>query len=113
MISQVVNGFVPHPRSPSPVCLWCASGVPLRCLSGAPQVGVRSNISDMQNDPFYNFIEDTYIWHIAAMAAVLYAAGGFPFIVWGLVRHSCLCLVPAAAMSTVPILWGVVLPEAH
>lgn len=72
-------------------------------MCAAPQVGVRSNIADMQNDPFYNFIEDTYMLHIAAMAAVLYAAGGFPFIVWGLVSGAFLdsCVGHGTAVTAV------------
>ncbi|CAI5537724.1 unnamed protein product [Closterium sp. Naga37s-1] len=47
------------------------------------RVGVRNNIADMENDPFYNFIEATYVWHIVASVLLLYALGGFPWVVWG------------------------------
>ncbi|CAI5537723.1 unnamed protein product [Closterium sp. Naga37s-1] len=50
------------------------------------RVGVRNNIADMENDPFYNFIEATYVWHIVASVLLLYALGGFPWVVWGFVR---------------------------
>lgn len=54
-------------------------------LSFLPQVGVRNNISDLENDPFYNWLEDTYAWHVVASAVALYLVGGFPFLVWGFV----------------------------
>ncbi|GJP55276.1 hypothetical protein CLOM_g14256 [Closterium sp. NIES-68] len=47
------------------------------------RVGVRNNIADMENDPFYDFIEATYVWHIVASVLLLYALGGFPWVVWG------------------------------
>eukprot|EP00475_Leptophrys_vorax_P043856 TRINITY_DN8580_c0_g1_i1.p1 TRINITY_DN8580_c0_g1~~TRINITY_DN8580_c0_g1_i1.p1 ORF type:complete len:392 (+),score=9.27 TRINITY_DN8580_c0_g1_i1:150-1325(+) len=47
------------------------------------RVSVRNNIADMANDPFYNFIEETYVWHIVASVLLLYALGGFPYVVWG------------------------------
>lgn len=56
--------------------------VKVRCA----QVGARNNVSDMEKDPFYNFIEKTYPIHPMLLAAALYAVGGFPYIVWGMVR---------------------------
>lgn len=49
------------------------------------QVGARNNVSDMEKDPFYNFIQKTYPIHPTMMAVALYALGGFPYIVWGMV----------------------------
>ena len=43
------------------------------------------NVGDMDKQPFYRFIEDTYIAHPIALAALLYAVGGFPWLVWGMV----------------------------
>ena len=51
------------------------------------QVGVRNNIADMENDPFYNWLEVTYPYHVVASALALYLAGGFPFLVWGFVSR--------------------------
>ena len=50
------------------------------------QVGARSNIADMAKDPFYLWIEKTYVWHIAGAVALLFAIGGWPYVVWGMVR---------------------------
>ncbi|KAM7254021.1 hypothetical protein ACFE04_031703 [Oxalis oulophora] len=46
--------------------------------------GEPNNVVDLQKQPFYKFLESTYIIHPIALAAILYAAGGFPFLVWGM-----------------------------
>ncbi|GJP49380.1 hypothetical protein CLOM_g8597, partial [Closterium sp. NIES-68] len=43
----------------------------------------KNNIYDLTKDPFYQFIDKTYIWHIVASVVALYALGGFPFVAWG------------------------------
>lgn len=48
------------------------------------RVGTRNNVSDLEMQPFYRFIRDTYIIHPIAMGLLLYALGGFPFIIWGM-----------------------------
>uniref|UniRef100_A0A7N0RF19 Fatty acid desaturase domain-containing protein n=1 Tax=Kalanchoe fedtschenkoi TaxID=63787 RepID=A0A7N0RF19_KALFE len=56
--------------------------------------GQASNVSDLRKQIFYRFIEKTYYFHALAPVPVLYLAGGFPFVVWGLgvrvvvVRHA-------------------------
>jgi len=48
------------------------------------KVGERGNIADMVNDPFYQFIEKTYMFHIIGAGLLLYLIGGFPWVVWGM-----------------------------
>ena len=38
---------------------------------------------DLANDPFYRFLENTYVLWQVALAAVLFVAGGWPFVIWG------------------------------
>jgi hypothetical protein len=45
------------------------------------RVGCRGNTSDMDVQPFYNFIQRTYPWHVVASFAALYALGGLPALV--------------------------------
>ena len=52
------------------------------------QVGAQANVADMEKQPFYTWIRDTYTYHVVAMAIALYALGGLPFLVWGLVRSA-------------------------
>ncbi|XP_058734392.1 palmitoyl-monogalactosyldiacylglycerol delta-7 desaturase, chloroplastic-like [Vicia villosa] len=42
------------------------------------------NVGDLEKQSFYRFIRSTYILHPLAMGALLYAVGGFPFLVWGM-----------------------------
>ncbi|KAG6425328.1 hypothetical protein SASPL_115756 [Salvia splendens] len=43
----------------------------------------RNNVKDLEKQPFYKFLEKTYMLHQLALGALLYAMGGFPYIVWG------------------------------
>lgn len=51
------------------------------------QCGEPNNVGDLEKQPFYKFMQKTYILHSLALGALLYAIGGFPFIVWGMVSH--------------------------
>ncbi|XP_030968402.1 palmitoyl-monogalactosyldiacylglycerol delta-7 desaturase, chloroplastic-like isoform X2 [Quercus lobata] len=46
--------------------------------------GGPNNVGDLQKQPFYRFLEKTYIIHPIALGALLYGLGGFPFLVWGM-----------------------------
>nr|GMD38816.1 palmitoyl-monogalactosyldiacylglycerol delta-7 desaturase, chloroplastic-like [Ipomoea batatas] len=54
------------------------------CGVQALQCGRPANVGDLEKQPFYKFIEKTYIIHPILLAALLYAVGGFPYIVWGM-----------------------------
>jgi sn-1 stearoyl-lipid 9-desaturase len=38
---------------------------------------------DLYKDPFYGFLERSYLWWQVALAVALFAIGGLPFVVWG------------------------------
>ncbi|KAL8260856.1 hypothetical protein R6Q59_024905 [Mikania micrantha] len=42
----------------------------------------RKNVEDLKSQPFYRFIRRTYLYHLLAFAALVYALGGFPYLVW-------------------------------
>ncbi|WRX26382.1 Fatty acid desaturase domain - like 4 [Theobroma cacao] len=46
--------------------------------------GEPTNVGDLRQQPFYKFLEGTYILHPIALGVLLYALGGFPFLVWGM-----------------------------
>ncbi|GMI82036.1 hypothetical protein HRI_001872900 [Hibiscus trionum] len=46
--------------------------------------GESSNVEDLEKQPFYRFLQTTYFLHPIALGVVLYALGGFPFLVWGM-----------------------------
>jgi stearoyl-CoA desaturase (delta-9 desaturase) len=58
----------------------------IQALQGDPieWVGKRTNVADMENDPFYKFIQKTYPLHPLAAAVALFAWGGLPYLVWGM-----------------------------
>ncbi|XP_055827946.1 palmitoyl-monogalactosyldiacylglycerol delta-7 desaturase, chloroplastic-like [Solanum dulcamara] len=46
--------------------------------------GKPNNVGDLEKQGFYQFVRNTYVIHPIALAALLYAIGGFPYIVWGM-----------------------------
>ncbi|KAH7547407.1 hypothetical protein FEM48_Zijuj01G0306400 [Ziziphus jujuba var. spinosa] len=46
--------------------------------------GGPNNVGDLEKQPFYKFIQNTYIVHPIALGVLLYVLGGFPFLVWGM-----------------------------
>ncbi|KAF8400622.1 hypothetical protein HHK36_013921 [Tetracentron sinense] len=46
--------------------------------------GEANNVGDLQKQPFYRFLQSTYLAHPVALGILLYALGGFPFLVWGM-----------------------------
>ncbi|PWA97848.1 fatty acid desaturase family protein [Artemisia annua] len=50
----------------------------------------RKNVEDLKTQVFYRFINRTYSFHIFGFAAIVYALGGFPYLVWVMgVRLAC------------------------
>jgi hypothetical protein len=45
----------------------------------------RTNVGDMEKDDFYQFLHKTYIIHPVLLSLALYALGGAPYLVWGMV----------------------------
>lgn len=76
----------------------CVDG--LQCVL---QCGGPSNVGDLQKQPFYRFIQSTYIIHPVALGVLLYGLGGFPFLVWGMVKilHFLLFLTAIVIIFTV------------
>jgi fatty-acid desaturase len=46
-----------------------------------PRITVEAGIAD---DPFYRFLDATWRWQQLPLAALLYATGGWPFVLWGI-----------------------------
>ncbi|KAI3684289.1 hypothetical protein L6452_33510 [Arctium lappa] len=42
----------------------------------------RKNVEDLKSQAFYRFIKKTYLWHVLGFATIVYALGGFPYLVW-------------------------------
>ncbi|XVF24784.1 hypothetical protein REPUB_Repub13aG0157400 [Reevesia pubescens] len=52
--------------------------------SVSERCGEPTNVGDLEKQPFYKFLQSTYILHPIALGVLLYALGGFPFLVWGM-----------------------------
>ncbi|PWA45023.1 fatty acid desaturase, type 1, core [Artemisia annua] len=49
----------------------------------AIQYQERKNVEDLKSQVFYRFVKTTYLLHIVAFAAIVYAIGGlFTYLVW-------------------------------
>ncbi|KAL5698073.1 hypothetical protein ACHQM5_029157 [Ranunculus cassubicifolius] len=51
-----------------------------------------NNVRDLTKQPYYRFLQKTMVYHVYGLGIILYLLGGFPYIVWGLVRDSNLTL---------------------
>ena len=49
-----------------------------------------SNAKEMRSQPFYRYLQKTYMWHILLSYALLYAFGGFPALIWGGCVRTCI-----------------------
>lgn len=71
------------PHTPYEGFWWSHMGWLLDNDATLARVDDRSNAADIASQPFYRFLTKTYALHVVASAAVLYALGGLPWLVWG------------------------------
>eukprot|EP00877_Chromochloris_zofingiensis_P002883 jgi/Chrzof1/12596/Cz07g00120.t1_FAD5A1[v5.2] len=71
------------PHSPYEGFWWSHMGWLLDNQTTLERVYDRKNAIDLENQWFYRFIRDTYIWHVVAQFGALYMLGGLPAMVWG------------------------------
>ena len=72
------HDFFAHTRSLPRDLLWN-----LTCrfeFERPPRLTIEPNLAD---DPWYRFLERTWPLHQVLLAAILYAIGGWPWVVWG------------------------------
>jgi stearoyl-CoA desaturase (delta-9 desaturase) len=77
------------PHTPYEGFWWSHCGWFLDNKPTIDRVGDRSNASDMTSQPFYRFMEKTYIWHVVASMALTYALGGWEAFVWAWAVRVC------------------------
>lgn len=71
------------PHSPFEGFWWSHMGWLLDNQVTLSRVGEAANMSDLECQPFYQFLKKTYPLHMVASLALLFALGGFPALVWG------------------------------
>ncbi|XP_022153399.1 palmitoyl-monogalactosyldiacylglycerol delta-7 desaturase, chloroplastic-like [Momordica charantia] len=64
------------------------------------------NVGDLKKQTFYTFIHNTYILHPIALAVILYAGGGIPFLIWGMCVRSVMLLHATYLVNSICHLWG-------
>ncbi|CAN0928115.1 Palmitoyl-monogalactosyldiacylglycerol delta-7 desaturase, chloroplastic [Linum grandiflorum] len=68
--------------------------------------GNRHNVGDLKNQAFYRWIRRTYVFHPLALAILLYAIGGFPYIVWGIGVRVVGCYHATCFVNSACHVWG-------
>jgi stearoyl-CoA desaturase (delta-9 desaturase) len=94
------------PHTPYEGFWWSHAGWLLDNEATIERVGDRSNAAELASQPFYRFMEKTYMWHIAASAAALYALGGLPWLVWGFCVRTVWVWHITWAVNSVAHCWG-------
>ncbi|KAK9677214.1 hypothetical protein RND81_11G128700 [Saponaria officinalis] len=68
--------------------------------------GGTSIVKDLETQEFYKFMRSTYILHHVALTLLLYALGGFSYVVWGMgVRLTCV-FHTTFSVNSVCHVWG-------
>ena len=60
----------------------------------------------MEAQPFYRWIRDTYVWHVVAQFAALYALGGLGAVVWGGALRMCWVYHITWFVNSASHVWG-------
>ncbi|GMI82029.1 FATTY ACID DESATURASE B, fatty acid desaturase 5 [Hibiscus trionum] len=68
--------------------------------------GEASNVGDLEKQPLYRFLKATYLLHPIACGAVLYALGGFPFLVWGMGVRIAISYHATWLVNSASHIWG-------
>ncbi|KAI7754788.1 hypothetical protein M8C21_015928, partial [Ambrosia artemisiifolia] len=68
--------------------------------------GEKSNVSELEAQGFYRFLNDTYFWHPTALATLLYLYGGFPYLAWGMGMRITILHLTTYIQNSVNHRWG-------
>ncbi|CAF1934127.1 hypothetical protein Bca4012_074076 [Brassica carinata] len=68
--------------------------------------GGEQNAADLVRQPFYRFLQRTWILNNLALSLLLYIFGGFPFLVWGVGVRTVFVLHSTFLMTAASHTWG-------
>jgi len=94
------------PHTPYEGFWWSHCGWLLDNEATLTRVSDRSNAVDIASQPFYQWLEKTYMWHVVGWAAAFYALGGLPWLVWGFCVRTCWVYHITWAVNSVSHVWG-------
>ncbi|CAH1419389.1 unnamed protein product [Lactuca virosa] len=85
---------------------WFCNNDYVASKCGEPKGGEYSKVSELKAQLFYRFLHDTYFWHPAALAALLYLRGGFSYLAWAMGMRAVVVHHFASLASSVSHKWG-------
>lgn len=94
------------PHTPYEGFWWSHAGWLLDNDATIERVGDRSNANDMAKQPFYNWIQKTYPWHIGLSAALAFVVGGLPMFLWAVCFRTVWVYHITWAVNSVAHVWG-------
>ncbi|KAF6137716.1 hypothetical protein GIB67_003195 [Kingdonia uniflora] len=68
--------------------------------------GNYDNVKDLEMQAYYRFLRRTHYVHPTALGVLLYALGGFPYIVWGMAVRTILDVHTSSLVNSVCHIWG-------
>ncbi|KAJ4893740.1 hypothetical protein Rs2_20534 [Raphanus sativus] len=82
-------------------CLWIfdTGSILQKC-------GGEESAADLVRQPFYRFLQRTWILNNLALCLLLYIVGGFPFLVWGVGIRTVFVLQSTFLMTAASHTWG-------
>ncbi|PQM33009.1 palmitoyl-monogalactosyldiacylglycerol delta-7 desaturase chloroplastic-like [Prunus yedoensis var. nudiflora] len=69
-------------------------------------LGGLKNVEELKKQPFYRFLFRTNFLHSFALGGLLYAVGGFPFLVWAVGVRTVLLFHATLIINSVGHMWG-------
>lgn len=94
------------PHSPYEGFWWSHMGWLLDNKAAIEKVGNRNNAADMMKQPFYEFMEKTYSWHIIVMFSLLFILGGIEAVIWGGALRCIWVYHVTWAVNSIAHIWG-------
>ncbi|KAF6170856.1 hypothetical protein GIB67_015808 [Kingdonia uniflora] len=73
---------------------------------GSDMCGNHNNVKDLEMQAYYRFLRRTQYVHPNAFVALLYALGGFPYIIWGMAVRLFLVFHGTFLVNLVCHVWG-------
>ncbi|CAK9326816.1 unnamed protein product [Citrullus colocynthis] len=68
--------------------------------------GNPSNVSDLEKQTFYRFIQKSYIFHPMALGVLLYAIGGVPLFLWAMCVRVAVTYQETFMVNSICHTWG-------
>ena len=61
---------------------------------------------DLARDPVHQFLDRTHVWHNVILGAILYAFGGWPFVIWGIFVRLAFVYHTTWLVNSAAHIWG-------